>query len=389
AQRIHAFEQELTDGEAGAFVGLILSDGHFTDRNIQVYQKNHPVLLDLWVGLAEKLGFEPRMREENGTMEAAIDSAPLVEYLDARYSLRNPEELLNAPEAFRKQFLQTFLLAESHFDPEQKRVTFTQKDEETVNIIAHMLQQFGIRPWIKDRGRVFRIKIQGKDLQKYLETFAWPGGAPDVDRFEGTHRTVPVDVERMQRIVDLLGLKYDALSERDWYQSFRMHRQRDQGAITERSLQSFIEDVEQEIERRRGIDAEDAAQEDLQGTAQRCGVAITDIVDGTGLTKHAVWSAYDGGEVNTEAVQYVSEVYEERIEEAERLLMGLKQLVDNDVFYDPITQIDSESYEGSVIGLSVPRTHNYLAGRGACGINHNTYPLPEAQMDRFMMKIFV
>ncbi|MFB6212120.1 MAG: hypothetical protein ABEI76_11350, partial [Halobacteriales archaeon] len=161
------------------------------------------------------------------------------------------------------------------------------------------------------------------------------------------------------------------------------------GEITERSLRSFIEDMEQEVQRRKDVDVETAARDDLQGTAQQCGVAITDIVDSTGLTKHAVWSAYDRGKTETEAIQYVTEQYEERVAEAERLLTGLNQLVDNDVFYDEITQLESEPYEGTVVGLSVPRTHNYLAGRGACGINHNTYPLPEAQMDRFMMKIFV
>jgi MoxR-like ATPase len=37
----------------------------------------------------------------------------------------------------------------------------------------------------------------------------------------------------------------------------------------------------------------------------------------------------------------------------------------------------------------VPETHNYIAGNAATGINHNTYPLPEAQKDRFMFKIYL
>ncbi|MBI3032794.1 MoxR family ATPase [Candidatus Woesearchaeota archaeon] len=38
-------------------------------------------------------------------------------------------------------------------------------------------------------------------------------------------------------------------------------------------------------------------------------------------------------------------------------------------------------------GLTVPEHQNYIAGFGGCGINHNTYPLPEAQTDRFLLKI--
>ncbi|MBI2130036.1 MoxR family ATPase [Candidatus Woesearchaeota archaeon] len=40
-------------------------------------------------------------------------------------------------------------------------------------------------------------------------------------------------------------------------------------------------------------------------------------------------------------------------------------------------------------GLTVPALQNYVAGFGGCGINHNTYPLPEAQSDRFLLKIKV
>ncbi|MBI1969136.1 MoxR family ATPase [Candidatus Woesearchaeota archaeon] len=43
--------------------------------------------------------------------------------------------------------------------------------------------------------------------------------------------------------------------------------------------------------------------------------------------------------------------------------------------------------EGLAFGLTVPGLQNYVGGFGACGINHNTYPLPEAQADRFLLKI--
>jgi len=37
----------------------------------------------------------------------------------------------------------------------------------------------------------------------------------------------------------------------------------------------------------------------------------------------------------------------------------------------------------------VPELQNYIAGFGGCGVSHNTYPLPEAQADRFLLKISV
>ena len=67
----------------------------------------------------------------------------------------------------------------------------------------------------------------------------------------------------------------------------------------------------------------------------------------------------------------------------------LEQMIDSDVCYEQIKSIDFEQYNGLAFGLTVPGLQNYIAGVGACGINHNTYPLPEAQTDRFLLKILV
>ncbi|MCD6380988.1 MAG: AAA family ATPase [Candidatus Odinarchaeota archaeon] len=63
--------------------------------------------------------------------------------------------------------------------------------------------------------------------------------------------------------------------------------------------------------------------------------------------------------------------------------------VEDEVSLERISSIGRRYYEGVVFGLTVPGTQNYLGGLGACGINHNTYPLPEAQLDRFMFKVLV
>jgi hypothetical protein len=67
----------------------------------------------------------------------------------------------------------------------------------------------------------------------------------------------------------------------------------------------------------------------------------------------------------------------------------LQNMVANDVCYEQVKEIDFKPYKGLVYGLTVPGLQNYVAGHGACGINHNTYPLPEAQTDRFLLKIML
>ncbi len=385
AHTVHLFDEPLSDAEAGFFVGFVLSDGHFTDETVRIYQKNYPEKFDRWVGLAERLGFEPRIREIRGGREASIDSKPLVEYLDARYDLRSPEQLLDAPEPFRRAFLQIFLIAEGNFDADRRRITFTQNDRETTNVIAHLLLQFGIRPWVKDREQVYRLKIQGEDVSEYVERFEWPGETPDVDTFESAHRVTPLDKNKVEAIVDHLGLQYDGLSEREWYNSYKMLRtERDR--MSDEHLDKFLEDISDEISDRRSTDPEPLATGDLGAAAKQCGLAMTDIVEETQLSKHQVWQMYEGEQVHEEAIEFVADTYTERIGEAERLTTHLQELVDGDVFYDRITNVEKEEYDGQVIGLSVPETHNYVAGLGACGINHNTFPLPEAQVDRFAVK---
>ncbi len=383
---ISRFVDELSDEEAGFFVGFVLSDGSYDETSVKIYQKNHPDAFDRWTDLGEKLGFEVRTREIHGGREAAIDSKPLVEYLDARYDLRNPTRLLDAPEAFQRAFLDVFVLTESHFDTDQRRITFTQKDRETTNLIAHLLLQFGIRPWIVDEERVHRIKIQGEDLRTFVEEFTWPGEEPDLSEFDSVHRSLPVDRNQLERIVELLGIEYAGdMSDRDWYNAYK-NLGSGRPRVQESSITSFTEDIQAELAQRQVATVTDAARTDLGETAKQCGLSMTDVVDETELTKHRVWQAYQGETAPDEAVEYVAETYRQRVEKAETLLSYLEDLTDNDVFYDRITEIESEPYEGTVVGLSVPRTHNYVAGFGACGINHNTFPLPEAQVDRFVIK---
>jgi len=60
-----------------------------------------------------------------------------------------------------------------------------------------------------------------------------------------------------------------------------------------------------------------------------------------------------------------------------------------DIISEKIISLKSKKFSGKVFGLVVPGLQNYIAGFGGCGINHNTYPLPEAQADRFLLKIKV
>jgi intein/homing endonuclease len=391
AHRIHHFDESLTPAEAGFFVGFVLADGHYTNNAVSIIQKTLPERFDRWVSLARKLGFDPEIEHrDNDVRVAKISSRPLVEYLTYRYSLDEPASLLSAPESFRESFLEIFLLTDSHYDSERGRISFVQKDRETTNLIAHLLLQFGIRPWIYDMESRFEIRIQGNDIETYLERFDWRGEIPEAEDVSGRHRTLPISGVMMERIVDNLGLAFEQdLSDREWYNAYTYARS-GEGPATEHLVEAFLEHVQAELGVRNDIDIETRATQNIAQSARSCGLSMTDIVDGTELTKHRVRQAYQGEcETPEAATEFVTDQYTDRLREAQHLTDYLSTLVNGDVFYDPVVDIEREPYEGPVIGLSVPRTHNYLGGLGACGISHNTFSLPEAQRDRFQQKLLV
>jgi len=386
---IHRIEDAFTDAQAGFFLGFILAEGTATDRRVDITQKNLPAKFDRWVALAEAIGLDVKIRDRPSGREVRVHSKPFVEYLDERFHLTEPERLLSAPEPFRRSFLEVVLLTESHYDAERRRITFSQNDRTLTNLVAHLLIGVGIVPWLYERDRRYVLKIQGEDVERYLETFEWRGEEPDVEEFDSAHRTTPLDRERVARLVDLLGMEHDgSLSSREWYNSYRwLQTERDRMATS--YFEDFLEDAERTLERRRETDISQAIEREIGDAAKCCGLSMTDIVKETELSKNQVWRAYDSEWRPSEAVEYVTEEFTDRIAEAEALTTHLRGLVDGDVFYDRVTSIESEPYSGPVVGLSVPETHNYLGGLGSCGVNHNTFPLPEAQTDRFLLKILV
>lgn len=383
----HRISDSWTNEDAGFFLGFTLAEGNIEDNAIEVSQKNYPEMIERWISLAEKMNLEVNQRIKEDIKHAKVRSKPFVRYIEERYNLNNPEKLLSAPKEFKREFIDAFMKAESYFENDQKannvRITMTQQDKGLINIISHMFSDFGIRPKIYDEGRVYRLRISDKDLHTYLEKFTWPGEEPELNQESSAYRTVPVDGELIEELVTKLGFKQcGEMTEKNWYSLYKMSKQR--GRVSEYELKKFVNRMEKTIE-----DRKDKKTGSIQETAQSVGLAITEIVEQTELTKHKVWQVYQGEAKQEEAERFIQREKEVRLEKAEQIVSNLRKIVESDVFYDPVQNIEAEDYEGPVIGLSVPETRNYIAGLGACGINHNTYPLPEAQIDRFLFKIYL
>jgi len=80
-------------------------------------------------------------------------------------------------------------------------------------------------------------------------------------------------------------------------------------------------------------------------------------------------------------------IQQEQASNQSTVLLHYQKEMYKDIVSKKIISLKKKEFSGTVFGLVVPELQNYIAGLGGCGINHNTYPLPEAQVDRFLFKI--
>ncbi|MBI3034827.1 AAA family ATPase [Candidatus Woesearchaeota archaeon] len=161
------------DEDFAFWIAFLLSDGSVGEKHVEAVQKNYPEALDRFVEVSKKYGFKPSVAVNRGCRYARIYSKPLVEYLSIRFGISNgkdkeiPAWFLGMPTGMNKEFLKTFISLESSL--RDNRVVFTQKSAKNTNIISYMLLREGILSWVRHDGRIFRLKIQGKDFISFIK----------------------------------------------------------------------------------------------------------------------------------------------------------------------------------------------------------------------------
>lgn len=309
--------------------GCLLSDGTVGTDSVAFYQKNYPVILERFVTVTKEVFGVPCVtRMYNNAIEVKIRSKPFVDYLRIRYGLTKtiPSWMLSYPEEHRRAFLYSFMGLETYAE---EKMVFTQKNKHNLNMISYLLRFEGIQHRIINRS-ISRIKIYGEDMQKYVTQIGFPKEIP-VSSYPSKHRCIPLNKVLVEKIVTQLKEQCKAvqedIKEKGWYNSYYSLK-KGRNEMTTHFAQLLLQDAK-----------------------TSCPL------------------------LNNGTIQMTEEV------------LYLHQMIENNVCYEQIKKIEFLSYNGLVFGLTVPGLQNYVAGLGACGINHNTYPLPEAQTDRFLLKV--
>ncbi len=399
--------KEITfDTDFAFWISFLLSDGAIGEKSVEAVQKNYPDALDRFAEISRRYGLKVKVTENRGCRYARIYSKPLVEYLGIRFGITGgkdkeiPSWFLSWPADMNREFVKTFISLESSL--RDNRIVFTQKSANNVNIISYMLLREGILPWIRHDGRIFRLKIQGKDFIEFLSNIGWVSDEKikgiDLDRvIKSSFRVVPVERKSILRLVEMLGLNSfhtlkgrKNITSRSWYGSYTGIKQGEIVMAVD-SLKEFVYDIKNEIANRKTLQFHGLLEAKPREFAAGIGTAMTDIVDNLDISKNQVWQLYTGEQVSVTYASQIKEFLTQQhiscLAEAEKLLKYCEALLSEDIYYDKIKSIEYTSSEGMAFGLTVPELKNYVAGFGGCGINHNTYPLPEAQQDRFLLKI--
>lgn len=394
------------DKDFAFWIAFLLSDGTIGEKCVEAVQKNYPEALDNFVEISKRYGFNPVVFTNRGCRYARIYSKPLVEYLRIRFNIKGgadkeiPTWFLGWPSEMNREFLKVFISMESSL--RDNRIVFTQKSARNINLISYMLLREGIISWMRHDGRIFRMKIQGKDFISFIKQIGWVSQEKikgvDISRtIKSSFRVVPVDRKAILRIVDLLGINSfhtlkgrKNITSRSWYGSYKGIKQ-GEVLMSIDSLKHFVADIRREVQYRQSQEFSELLEKEPRQFAAGIGLPMTEIARQLKISKNQVWKVYTSKNVNsaTQIQEFLTGQQTACVEEVEILLRYCEALLSEDVYYDGIKSIDYTPSEGMAFGLTVPELQNYIGGFGGGGIHHNTYPLPEAQTDRFLLKILV
>lgn len=395
------------DEDLAFWIAFVLSDGSIGEKYIEVVQKNYPSALDRFVEITRRYGFRPHVFTRGGCRYARFYSKPFVEYLKIRFGVHGgkdkeiPSWFISLPQNLNREFLKTFISLESSL--RDNRIVLTQKSARNMNTISYMLLREGIVSWVRYDGRVFRLKIQGSDAVIFLKTIGWieleRTSEIDLERkIKSVFRVVPINRELLISLVKLLGINSfhtlkgrKKITARDWYGSYKNVKYSRREVFTVEGLRKMVRDVRSEILARRSSHFMRQLDENPRTFAASIGLPITEIARKLGISKNQVWNLYTKRRcIEAKRIEeFLLHQYSVRVAKAEKMLRYFEHLLSEDVFYDRVKSIDEKNSDGSAFGLTVPILQNYVAGFGGCGFSHNTYPLPEAQLDRFMCRIMV
>ncbi len=399
-------------------------------REIKV-SKNHPFLINekgeiKWKKAEELIEGDylvtPAALNDEYHTEEVVSHLGILNELNKKYKIIKYEEylklkehkeislpswILNLNSELRKEFLKTFISLEGCIRDNMIKVS--QANKNNINILSYLLLKEGIISLFFEKKKKnhsdYVIKIQGEDFLKYLLNIGWLNEETRIEWLNrakngkfSSFRVIPTPRNLVLRLVNLLGINLvhtyknrKNFVNREWYCGYKSIKEGREN-ISLDMFKLMLNGMEKEINLRNNVDLNNISKsKDIKNTAILCGLSIKDIETNINIPFNKISNYYENNNSkhSQQIITCVKNEFLNRLEEAKSILNYLKKLATEEVLYDKIEKLSYEPYNGLIFGLTVPGLQNYIGGYGACGINHNTFKLSEAQVDRFLFKINV
>ena len=388
------------DCDFAFWIAAVAASGKITETSVEISQPSKSEEFEKFVRISKSYGHSPETTRHEGFVKARINSKELAEFLSLQLGFSSgetgiPQNVLGMPEDMNREFIRTFVSL-SHRIVKDNLALF--QTESNANILSYMLLREGIVSWISRMGDIFRMEIRGADLSRYIKRIGHLDKSElrRMKSFSGMDRTfrkVPIQRKDLLKMMSLVGFD-DSLGEgkirsRKWYRSYKKVKQ-GETFMEEECLRGLVEAVEKQLDEV----ASSGFVKKTKVISKKISVPVGEKnilsrLAGSDAPDQKTQEVKEGKKVSLK-IQIKSMILEKKssqLDEAVKVLSYLRGLLTDNVFYDRIESIALLKAEQKAFGLTVPGLKNYLGGFGGCGINHNTYPLPEAQSDRFLLKI--
>jgi hypothetical protein len=395
---------EKVTPELADFISCMIAEGHEQKINKDNYRliftNNNQNLLKRFKNLGEKL-FDLRFKKMDQS-SIYTNSKSLELFLEENgyptgknsFKKEIPNFIISAESKVVRKFLQTYFDCEGNVTNQQIELTTASK--QIANAVNYMLLRFGIIGRTTQKQK-YAANTKEKKVRKYyqitisdsnqLSKFMHQIGFSISHKSEKLNSIIKdsntnVDTikcaEKLRICRESMGADRTQIAEHK--QSLKAYE--DEKYMPSRDkLREFTEKLGKQLDKLRNLKnkvEKKPSIKAIEGLIDESEILWKDINETLGYSRSDKrFLEYKQYRKNPEKLaEYVLELFETKhdLEKAEDKLGEMNQLVESDIFWDPIEKIEKIDYEGWVYDLTVKRNHSFTAGFGG-SLCHNSYSL--------------
>jgi replicative DNA helicase Mcm len=285
---------------------------------------------------------------------------------------RMPETVFSGNKENVKNFVKAFTEAEGTVSKNQREIVVESTSREILDEIQTSLLIFNIQSQLKPREDSYRLRISGKDFDKYIEKigFITERKIESSQSFGSENNTntdiIPNIGEELKEIREKLGMtQFDFSVGRGTYQNYeRQHRNPSREKIQKISedflnRRKKLQEMEEELNQ--------PAWNLIKQVRNELGISQQKVAENTSFTQ-SLLGQYERKERKKEDTKLLQETskslqknIQQKLAETKEQVAKINKLAESEIFWDKIKTIQKTKPDyNHVYDLEIPKGHNYL-----------------------------